>query len=142
MAEILFYSIFVIVTFITGTLIERSHYKSIRIREEFFINIPLISSNYDLDASEKEFETKLVVGSVVLAADYFKIMLGSLRNFFGGQVSAFESLTDRARREATLRLRERARDCDAIMNLRLETARIGTNKIESFAYATAIYYKK
>jgi uncharacterized protein YbjQ (UPF0145 family) len=142
MASLLTYLLLMAVPLITGTLIERSHYKSIRKREADLINTPLLNLDCGFSELDKDFESKLVSGSVVLAADKFKILLGALRSFFGGPVSAFETLIDRARRESILRLREKALGCDAIVNLRLETSRLGKNKIEVFAYAVAIYHTK
>jgi uncharacterized protein YbjQ (UPF0145 family) len=141
MVELVITLFLIVVPFISGSLIERSHYRSIRKREDELIKLPTVNIDCAFDESDKDFEMKLVEGSVVLAADRFKVMLASLRNFFGGSVSAFETLTDRARREAILRLREKSRGCHAIMNLRLETAQVGKENIEVFAYATAIYYK-
>jgi uncharacterized protein YbjQ (UPF0145 family) len=140
--DILIYLSLMILAFITGSLIEKSHYKSIRKREKDFINTPTVNLDCIFIEPDEVLESRLVSGSVVLAADRFKVLLGALRNFFGGSVSAFESLTDRARREAILRLRKQALGCDAIVNLRLTTSQIGKEKIEVFAYATAIYYKK
>ena len=139
--EIIFYILAITIPFISGTLIEKSHYKSIRAREDFLINTPTINSDCDFNHLDDDFEIKLVTGSVIIAVDNFKVALASLINFFGGNISAFESVGDRARREAVLRLKEKARNCDAIMNLRLETVKIGVNKIETLAYATAIYHK-
>jgi uncharacterized protein YbjQ (UPF0145 family) len=142
MIELLIYLLLIFIPLVTGTLIEKSHYKSIRKREAELINIPLLTLDCDFDELDNDFESRLVSGSAVLAADGFKIALSSLRSFFGGQISAFETLIDRARRESVLRLRQKAIDCDAIMNLRLETSYLGKNKIVVFAYATAIYHKK
>ncbi len=85
-------------------------------------------------------------GSNPLSVDYFKRVLAALRNIFGGNVQSFETLLDRARREAILRLKESCSDADEIINLRIETSSIskgGDNKIgcvEVLAYGTAIYY--
>ena len=85
---------------------------------------------------------------MVVSNDYFKRLLAILRNFFGGRVKAYESLIDRARREAILRMKEEAKSKGAhmIVNLRLETSTIGrsANKknsvgsIEALAYGTAV----
>ena len=50
----------------------------------------------------------LVNGSTVVSNDYFKRLLAILRNIFGGRVKAYESLLDRARREAVLRMKDEA----------------------------------
>jgi len=66
------------------------------------------------------------------------------------EVKSYETLVDRARREATLRMKEMAWDADIILNLRIETSAIGNSanrrkaigSIEAIAYGTAITYKK
>jgi uncharacterized protein YbjQ (UPF0145 family) len=87
----------------------------------------------------------LVYGSVVISVDYFKRLLANLRNIFGGKVKSYETLIDRARREAILRMKEMAGDARVIVNVRIETATIGRKAnqkgvgcIEAIAYGTAI----
>ena len=88
---------------------------------------------------------ELVLGSVVISVDYFKRILAALRNIFGGPVQSYETLVDRARREAVLRMKESCINADQIINLRIETSSIskgGRNTIgsvEVLAYGTAIY---
>ena len=73
-----------------------------------------------------------------------------LRKIFGGEVLSYETLIDRARREAVLRMKEEAEKADVILNLRIETSSIGqtANKrntigsIEAIAYGTAITLRK
>lgn len=69
----------------------------------------------------------LLVAECIIATDYLKSFLAALRNIFGGEVRSYQSLLTRARREATLRILEQAREqgYNAICNLRLETADIG-----------------
>ena len=70
----------------------------------------------------------------------------ALRNILGGRVVAYESLLDRGRREALLRVKEQAIAWGAteILNVRYETSTIGGNNqkgiaaIEVIAYGTAI----
>ena len=90
-------------------------------------------------------ECKLVTGSVVISVDYFKRILAGLRNIFGGQVSAYETLVDRARREAILRMKEKCPKATQLINLRIETSSISkgakqqVGSVEVLAYGTAIY---
>jgi uncharacterized protein YbjQ (UPF0145 family) len=88
---------------------------------------------------------RLVYGSAVISVDYFKRILAGLRNIFGGKVKSYESLLDRARREALLRMKEMAGDATVIVNVRIETAAIGKQSrrknigcLEAMAYGTAI----
>ena len=89
---------------------------------------------------------KLFVGSVVVSSDYFKTFVAGWMNIFGGRISVFESLVDRGRREAMLRMKEDAMKWGArqIVNVRLETAELsgrnnsGVVSIEVIAYGTGV----
>ena len=72
---------------------------------------------------------QMYVAEVVIATDYLKTFLAGLRKFFGGEIRSYQTLLVRARREATLRILEQARQqgYNAICNLRLENADIGGN---------------
>jgi uncharacterized protein YbjQ (UPF0145 family) len=88
----------------------------------------------------------LVTGSVVISVDYFKRFLASLRTLIGGRVTSYESLLDRARREAILRMKEEASKlgADKVFNIKLETSSISKSakgkvgSIEVLAYGTAL----
>jgi len=130
--------------YLFGSLAEKSHYKSIRKREKEFINLPTIAIKKPL-SQENIKEVKLVAGNVVISIDFFKKFLAGLRNIFGGRISAYETLIDRARREAILRMKAQAREASEIVNIKIETASISKNtkggigSVEVFAYGTAIY---
>ena len=88
-------------------------------------------------------------GSAVISIDYFKRFLASLRNIFGGTVKSYESLIDRARREALIRMKEMAGDATVIVNVRIETSTIGRSAnrkgvgcLEAIAYGTAMTLEK
>jgi uncharacterized protein YbjQ (UPF0145 family) len=142
MVDLIFLVVLVGIGYFAGTVIEKKHYKSIEQREETLLYLPAVSSENLLE--EKVIsEARLVYGSAVISTDYFKSLLAGLRNLVGGEVSAFESLLDRARREAVLRMKEQVKDADIILNLRIETCQITqAGSSEALAYGTAIYYKK
>ena len=81
---------------------------------------------------------------MVVSVDYFKRFIAGLYLFFGGRVTSYEPLLDRARREAILRMKESCPEAAQIINLRVETSLISKgakNKIgsvELLAYGTAI----
>jgi uncharacterized protein YbjQ (UPF0145 family) len=130
-----------------GSIAEKRHYKSIHRREKELVKLAVVTAEgrFREGAVKDSF---LVNGSTVVSNDYFKRLLAIMRNIFGGRVKAYESLIDRARREAILRMKEEARAQGAhmIVNLRLETSTIGrsANKknrvgsIEALAYGTAV----
>ena len=135
----------IVLGFFVGRRIEKNHFQSIRLREAEFRASPAVT----IETSEdREIEkSALVSGSVVISIDAFKKLLAGIVNIFGGEVHAYSSLVDRARREAILRMKESAPDASAYLNMRVETATIhGKNQgnvssVEVFAYATAVTYK-
>lgn len=128
-----------------GRYAERKHYRSIALREEAALGLATTSSRYPL-RKEAVQRAELVQGCVVVSVDYFKRMLAALRNIFGGSVVSYETLLDRARREAILRLKESCPEADEVINLRIETSSIskgGDSRVgcvEVLAYGTAVYY--
>ena len=142
--EILFFVILLIIGYISGTLVERRHYKNIRQREEKFKTLPTIALKKPLNEQNIK-SSKLVYGNVVISIDFFKKFLAGLINFFGGNISAYETLLDRARREAVLRLKEDAKGASEIINIKIETSSISKNTknsvgaVEVLAFGTAVY---
>ncbi len=139
-----------IVCYVTGSIIENSHYKNISEREAKLAYAPYISFAKNALGKQKVKNSFLVSSSVVVGCDYFKAFLAALRNFFGGQVSAYESVMDRGRREAVLRVREKALagKANAVVNLKIDTVMlepVGGRKFPKvcvLAYGTAIEYDK
>ena len=134
------------VAMITGSILERRHYRSIDKREKAYSRLPLLNGKrYPTDRPIAE--ARLVSGSVVISYDHFKRFLAGLRMIFGGEVKSYVSLLDRGRREAVLRMKEKCPDADLVVNLRVETSSIskgsrrrGLGAVEVFAYGTALWY--
>lgn len=130
-----------------GTLVERSHYKSIRLREERLRHI-ITSDLKHVPNEERVGSAHMVTGSVVLSVDHFKRFLAALRKIFGGEIGSYSSLLDRARREALLRLKESDPQAHMFVNLRIETtsiskgARKTVGSVEVMTYATAIRFRE
>lgn len=134
--------------FFSGTWAEKNHYRSIRKREQGFLNLPAVTVKKVCDPG-RVVQSQLVTGSAVISVDYFKRFLAGLRALVGGRIKTYESLLDRARREAVLRMKEEARTADMIVNLRIETSSISkgprqksVGTIEALAYGTAIRLKQ
>ncbi len=131
--------------FVIGQFLERKHYQSIALREQEHLGLVTTSSKRPVGELGTVRDVRLVQGQVVVSVDYFKRMLAALRAFFGGNVRAYETLVDRARREAILRMKESCADATQIINLRIETSSIYKGKgnqvgsVEVLAYGTAIY---
>ena len=148
MKQLIIFAILLSLGYFFGRHAEKKHYKSIIEREKDLLQFPTTSSKYVLEDGREIDRCHLVNGSMVVSVDYFKRILAGLRNFFGGQVQSYETLVDRARREAVLRMKESCPDADQVINLRLETSSItkGRGKqigsVEVLAYGTAIYFCK
>lgn len=131
--------------YFTGSYLERRHFASIRRREAETRDLMVFASK-QLPADRPCRDARLVMGSVVISSDYFKTFLAGLRALIGGKIHAYETLLDRARREAILRMKEEAAASGAnmVFNVKFETARImsgrgkGAISVEAFAYGTAV----
>ncbi len=105
MFDIIIFLSLVAMGYFIGSFAERRHLRSIEKREAEYILQPIVTME-DVAYPEDQIEfATLVSGSAVISVDYFKRLLASLRNIFGGTVKSYESLLDRARREALLRTR-------------------------------------
>lgn len=150
MEQIIIFIILAVLGYTAGTIAERKHYRSIETREHNFLNLPAVTTKKESFKDSEVENAFLVSGNAVISLDYFKRVLSGLRNIFGGEIVSYETLIDRARREAVLRMKETAGNADVILNLRIETSSIGqtANKrntigsIEAIAYGTAITLKK
>jgi len=134
---------FIILGFLVGSFLEKKHFESIKKREQELQNLPVLAIKKPID-EKSILDAKLVSGSVVVSVDYFKRFVASLVNIFGGSVITYETLLDRARREAILRMKLEAKGASEIINLKIETSSIsksdqGVGSIEIYAYGTAIY---
>lgn len=146
--EIIIFLSLLVLGYIFGQLAEKRHYKSIREREKKYLKLTTYSS-HTLPKFKSEIQSDLVAGSVVISIDYFKKIAAGLRALFGGRVTAYENLLDRARREAILRMKEEAlkKGASAVFNVKLETASIYKGKknqigsVEVLAYGTALVAK-
>ena len=145
MFEILVFLLLTSIGYISGSIIERRHFESIRTRESELRDILTFSAKTPPpeDACRQSI---LVTGNVVISIDYFKHITATLRNLVGGRVIAYETLMDRARREAILRMKSEARANGAtrIFNVKLETSSISKGRanqigsVEVFAYGTGL----
>ncbi len=129
-----------------GTRAEKKHYRSIIAREKAATDIVVLAAKRAPDGITGSAE--LVRGNVVIASDYFKRFVAWLIGIFGGRINVYESLIDRARREALLRLKEEARQHGAnmIVNVKFETATLNdfrkgqTAMVEVLAYGSAVHF--
>lgn len=140
-----FWLVPVVLGYIFGRSAEARHYRSIITREQKLVQLPTTSLKKQV-GTNPVLRSELVTGSVVVSVDYFKKAASALRGLVGGPVTSYETLLDRAKREAVLRLKESCPDASEIVNLRLETLPLTKNirgevtGVEVLAYGTAIYF--
>ncbi len=148
MEQLIILAVFLSLGYFFGKMAEKKHYQSIFEREKKWLSIPVTASKQVMGDSRPIANGQLLVGNMVVSVDYFKRMLAGLRGIFGGSVQSYETLLDRARREAVLRMIESCPNADCIINLRLETSSIYKGQgnqigsVEVLAYGTAIFFQK
>jgi uncharacterized protein YbjQ (UPF0145 family) len=138
------FALVIVVTYFIGSAIERRHFRRIIKKEAELRDILAFAirrAPTDLDLSRP----KLVFGNAVISVDYFKTFAAGLRDIIGGRIGSYESLFERARREAMLRMKEEARrhGGNIVLNVKFETTRIysggghGAISVEALAYGMA-----
>ncbi|KYQ84527.1 MULTISPECIES: YbjQ family protein [Acinetobacter] len=121
-----------------GRHIEQKHLRELDEKERQFAHIRIDTNRFVQTTASGQ----MISSNVVISHDYFKYVLASIRNFFGGRLVSYESVVERARREAVIRLKQEAHAMGAkqIMGVRLSTTELGMQggMVEVFAYGTAI----
>ncbi len=134
---------------LVGGYRERRHIMDLCRREAATDHI-LITNLKRIPDADRVRQVALVEGEVVIATDYFKSLATVLRKLVGGELRAAQSLLTRARREAVLRMVERAHALGAreVYNVRFASSNIaqmfgnkGAIAVEIYAYGTAIVRK-
>ena len=143
-----------------GRLAERRHYRDIIARETALADILVFSERRPPDFALPP-RTELVVGSVVIAEDYFKRIvrhlglvqgstvrakhagrdiLAGLKNIVGGELTAYTELLVESRKEAVARMVQQAEavGANAVLNVRFSTSNIASGAAEVMAYGTAV----
>ena len=138
----------VLLGYFVGKRLEANHYRSIQKREKKLRRLPTITLKRPVEQEGKVVRMELVAGCIVVSIDYFKRILAALRNIFGGNLSSYEPLVDRARREAVLRMKEQCPGASQIINVRIETSSIfktskkgSVGSVEVIAYGTAVTFQ-
>ncbi|MAG56556.1 MAG: hypothetical protein CMJ83_09725 [Planctomycetes bacterium] len=126
---------------------ERRHFRELAEREKRLSHIRVCNLKRVTAPDEVE-DAHMMLGSVVIATDYFKSFATGLRNLVGGEMRSAVSLMNRARREALLRLLEQAeaRGASEVWNVRFGYSNIsqmrgrsgGAMQVEMLAYGTAV----
>ena len=131
-----------IVGWFFGARHERQHLARLTIAEAELSHIIVSSERFYVSKLVSQSEGELVLGSVVIAQDYFKMVIAKVLSFFGKNLTTYETLLDRARREALVRMRTQAqaKGYNHIYGLRLEVSNINQlgSMVEAIAYGTAV----
>ena len=137
-----------LLTWLVGRVIQRRHVASLERREGDVGKRVIVTNEKRLPAGVEATSGQMVSASVVVGTDYFRRFLAAWRSVVGGRVGSIEPILMRARREAILRMLEKADGMGAnfVVNVRLDTSTIGTtqagkNKFsmcEVLAYGTAV----
>ena len=130
---------------VIGRATEAAHFRRLTLWEIALSDIE-VSTLRRLPENWQPTHGTLVTGEAVIATDYFKVFTATLRNLFGGQIRSYETLVERARRQATVRMLQEAREMGAnlVWNVRIETATIQGKQqgksagVEVLAYGTAM----
>ena len=140
-------AVLLVVTYFTGRSMETRHDRLLTAGEHRTGQMVVMTLE-EFPAEWQVERVHVVIGSVVVSHDYYKRVVGTLRKLVGGRIKEYEPLLARARREALLRMTNRAieQGFDHVVNVRIETARLassrrdgkGTTGVEIVAYGTAL----
>ncbi len=136
--QIIIFAILFSVGFGFGRYNERKHFRYLDEQEQRLVYIRVNNSRFAVS----EYSGQMISSNVVISHDYFKYAIANVQNMLGGRLTSYESVVERARREAIVRLKLEAEKIGAtqIMGIRLSTTELGMQggMVEVFAYGTAI----
>lgn len=115
-----------------GRIAEKKHFASLEAREREVGSKFVLTDLRRYPGGAAPGQAALVTGHACISTDYFKSFLAGLRKIIGGELRSYESLMQRARREATLRMLEEAQRLgyDAVCNVRLEGFDLGGANVQ------------
>lgn len=136
--QIIIFAILFSVGFGFGRYNEGKHFRYLDEQEQRLAYIRVNNSRFVVS----EYSGQMISSNVVISHDYFKYAITNVQNILGGRLTSYESVVERARREAIVRLKLEAEKIGAtqIMGIRLSTTELGMQggMVEVFAYGTAI----
>ncbi len=129
--------VLICVGFYFGRRAERKHLASLAHDEAAYQHIRVSSERFYTPMASTAPE--LLTGSVVIAQDRFKMTAAWVLSLFGKNLTVYESLLERARREAVVRVKRAAASagCTALYGLRFEMTEV-SGGVEVLAYATGV----
>ena len=145
MDGLIIFAILLGIGYFFGTRAEKQHLRLLQHREQAITGLVLSTAGAKVRIPQAA-QAELFVGSVVISSDFFKTFIAGLLNFFGGRITVYESLLERGRREALLRMEESALawGAERVVNIRIQTAELSGNSgngvvaLEVIAYGTGV----
>ncbi|MBE9155819.1 heavy metal-binding domain-containing protein [Nodosilinea sp. LEGE 06152] len=145
MEEIVVFAILLGIGYFFGARAEKQHLRLLQHREQAIKGLVLSTAGAKATVPDAR-QAELFVGSVVISSDFFKTFIAGLLKLFGGRITVYESLLERGRREALLRMEESALawGAERVVNIRIQTAELSGNNgrgvvaLEVMAYGTGV----
>ncbi|WOD41293.1 YbjQ family protein [Nodosilinea sp. E11] len=146
MDSLIIFAVLLGIGYFFGTRAEQQHFRSLQQRESAIGGLVLSVAGAKAVVPDAQ-AAQLFVGSVVVSSDFFKTFIAGVMGLFGGRISVYETLLERGRREALLRMEESALAWGAnrVVNIRIQTAELSGNNgkgvvaLEVIAYGTGIH---
>ncbi|MGB3308865.1 MAG: heavy metal-binding domain-containing protein [Nodosilinea sp.] len=145
MDGLIFFAVLLGIGYFFGARTEQQHLRLLQHREQAIKGLVLSTAGAKAKVPDAR-QAELFVGSVVISSDFFKTFVAGLMNLFGGRITVYESLLERGRREALLRMEESALawGAERVINIRIQTAELSGNSgkgvvaLEVIAYGTGV----
>ena len=139
--DLIFPLLMLVFFFFVGGFVERRHLKSLKEREEKLEGIMVHQLKSLPPGWTVIGDPVLLAGSVVIANDYFKAFKSTLKKIIGGNLGEYERLLERGRREAIVRLKEKAlaQGCNVVWNIRMDTAMMQDKRRNASSAEIIIY---
>ena len=99
--QVIIFAILFSVGFGFGRYNERKHFRYLDEQEQRLAYIQMNSSRFIMS----EYSGQMISSNVVISHDYFKYAIANVQNMLGGRLTSYESVVERARREAIVRLK-------------------------------------
>ena len=101
----------------------------------------LITDSRSMPGAEAGTRYEVVYGEVVMSANRLVTLFARIKQIFGGEVRSYHALLTRCRREAVVRLTERAAELgyDAVCNLRIESVDLAGVTTKPGRQQTGVY---
>ncbi|MBL0133389.1 MAG: YbjQ family protein [Chitinophagaceae bacterium] len=108
------------------------------------IDASLISTNVDLAGYKVVKNLGVVRGITVRSRSVLGNMAGGIQTLFGGRISIYVELCERAREEAFMQMMQHAaeRGANAIIAMRYDANEVMNGVTEVLAYGTAVLVEK